>query len=514
MTPGSAGLQARAATAPAAADRLVSLPASDSGSSPGASRAWWALGAIFLVGLALRLHQLGEWSYWLDEVYSVIDAFDVSQKLSRYPLFYALERGVFELLGVSQTTARLLPAVVGAVSLVLLYPWFRRFSGLPGAWVGLLLLAVSPWHVYWSQTARFYTLVFLLETSALYCFYVGLVDRRPRYLALSVVLAVIAFYTHFSAGAFVGIAGAFFLLRTARREGMRALRALSPPQLLLFALLAVFGFYFFWWFIPHFQSHGPPQWGDTPESLSLKLVYYLTPVVVASAFLGLALAWRTRPDEALFLGLSIAVPFVFLVGVHRLEDVNTRYVFATLPGYLALAAIPATELWRRLRSHRVPLLVAFVLLLALPSLQEVYLYFTEGHGNREPWRKAVAFAQAEAAPGERIVGLFSAVPSFYVAGAEKARRPDLQRLTPPLEELRAGGPAWIIVRQRHVARAWQPPGRRRQVRDYAEWLLSEAILVREFNARLGLKDRSLNLFYYDPAGASRRPHARRITGGA
>lgn len=103
----------------------------------------WVLGAILLLALAIRLFRLGSWSYWLDEVFTLIDAHQLHLVLDTYPLFYALERLVFETAGISETTARIVPAVLGAATPVLLYPWFRRFAGAPGAWIAVLLLVLS-----------------------------------------------------------------------------------------------------------------------------------------------------------------------------------------------------------------------------------------------------------------------------------------------------------------------------------------------------------------------------------
>ena len=86
-------------------------------------------------------------------------------------------------LGVNEWNARLIPALLGVVSLPLLYfPIKKMFNPLVSL-VAVLLLAFSPWHLYWSQNARFYVALLLFYTLALFLFYLGLEeDARERRL--------------------------------------------------------------------------------------------------------------------------------------------------------------------------------------------------------------------------------------------------------------------------------------------------------------------------------------------
>src|ERR1044072_1063224 len=67
---------------------------------------------------------------------------------------------------------------------------------LLGDWVALisaLLLAVSPWHIFWSQNARFYTSLLLFYTLALYAFHLGLERNKPGYFVLFYGFVYLAF---------------------------------------------------------------------------------------------------------------------------------------------------------------------------------------------------------------------------------------------------------------------------------------------------------------------------------
>ena len=91
-------------------------------------------------------------------------------------------------LGPSEWSARLVPSLIGILTIPLLYLLLRRCLPLPGALFTILLLALSPWHLYWSQNARFYTLLFLFFNLGLLFFYLGIEEDRPWHLLAALVL--------------------------------------------------------------------------------------------------------------------------------------------------------------------------------------------------------------------------------------------------------------------------------------------------------------------------------------
>ena len=57
----------------------------------------------------------------------------------------------------------------------------------------MLLLAVSPWHLFWSQNARFYTSILLFYTLALFTFHLALERNKLGYFVLFYGLLYLAF---------------------------------------------------------------------------------------------------------------------------------------------------------------------------------------------------------------------------------------------------------------------------------------------------------------------------------
>ena len=127
---------------------------------------------FILVGaFLLRVSNLGMESFWLDELYVMVEA-DPHQPLSQLfyflkccdphpPLFYLLERMVFVAFGQSEVSARILPAIAGTVSVWAIYLLGREVHSKRLGLIAAALTAVNYFNIYYSREARDYIFVFL-----------------------------------------------------------------------------------------------------------------------------------------------------------------------------------------------------------------------------------------------------------------------------------------------------------------------------------------------------------------
>ncbi len=139
-------------------------------------RGWENLPAVALLtaaGLALRLARLGFQPLWWDEGYTVwfatqppLEMIALTARDIHPPLYYGLLSVWIGLWGTHPLALRLFSALVGTLTIPLLYLATRTLMGSRvGLWaVGLL--ALSPIHVYYSQELRMYGLVALLSLGA------------------------------------------------------------------------------------------------------------------------------------------------------------------------------------------------------------------------------------------------------------------------------------------------------------------------------------------------------------
>lgn len=121
---------------------------------------------ITFIGLVLRLFALGEESLFMDELsqtgmygYSFTHLLTAPAQQGQPPLDYMIGAFIQRLgLGGSDWWVRLPAVLFGTGSIFLFGYWIRRVIGFQAAIVATLLLAVCPFHVYFSQEARPYTI--------------------------------------------------------------------------------------------------------------------------------------------------------------------------------------------------------------------------------------------------------------------------------------------------------------------------------------------------------------------
>ena len=151
-----------------------------------------------MLGLALGLRLLGlqrnELSF--DEAFSALVASASPTEIlaelnndSSPPLYYLLLYLWRAVAGSGPAALRGLSVLCGVTAVFLAYRLGRRLWGADVAWLGALLLAVSPLHIYYSQQVRPYALFVLLALGSLLLFFtlnredfsfVIHLDRQPR----------------------------------------------------------------------------------------------------------------------------------------------------------------------------------------------------------------------------------------------------------------------------------------------------------------------------------------------
>ena len=120
----------------------------------------WLFAGLVVAALLLRVYMLDARAMHHDEAVHAHFAFQliagepyVYDPTYHGPFLYYTQALVFSVLGTSEFTARLLPALFGAACVALVYP-LRRHMGNLGALFAGLLLAISPSMVYYSRFLR------------------------------------------------------------------------------------------------------------------------------------------------------------------------------------------------------------------------------------------------------------------------------------------------------------------------------------------------------------------------
>jgi hypothetical protein len=137
------------------------------------SKGQYLLVGIVLLALGVRLARLAFQPLWWDEGWSVYFATTPVDNLMALtavdihpPLYYLLLHLWIGLVGAGPLTLRLLSVLIGTATIPLLYLVGKRLFGARAGTLAALLLAVSPFHIYYSQEVRMYGLVTLLGLAA------------------------------------------------------------------------------------------------------------------------------------------------------------------------------------------------------------------------------------------------------------------------------------------------------------------------------------------------------------
>jgi mannosyltransferase len=450
------------------------------------------LGLITFVAVALRFYKLGEWSFWIDEVWSIIDALGLGASKTDlfefHVLFYPMIRPILMSLGINEWSARLVPAIIGTVSIpILFFPTRKIF----GSWVAIFaagLLAIAPWHLFWSQNVRYYTLLLLLYSLSLLFFYWGLETGQFRYIIASWITWILALLTNLTAAfLFPTILVYVLLLKVLPVEKPRGLhlKSLVPFVLLplVYLLYEVYRVAFtgkalavskLLSFFLVGQSLGPVR-------LVAGVIYYVgVPLVCLALFGGLWLLLEKR-RSGLFLLVGVLVPLFILILLSPFVYVHDRYVFLTLPLWIILGATAVWGIFSRVgEPGRILALGVIVLLLADPIAQN-WLYFDYQNGNRWDWKGAFATVQQRKAEDDLVVTTWVGLGRYYING-EVMSMHELD----PLTVVESGRRMWF------VDDGWVNPA-------LSGWLQENAELVDVRDVHMPGKVFPMRVYLYNPA---------------
>lgn len=383
------------------------------------------LAAITIAATALRFYKLGQWSFWIDEIFTIQRAqahVNLETILAQWwhPSLSVILTGVtLKLLGVSEWTARLVAAVIGILSILILYFPIRKLWGTGVALTFALLLAVAPWHLYWSQNARYFTSLLLLYTLALLAFFLAIERDRPGYVLLFFLFAVLAlgerFYALFLAPVVVSYLLLLKLLPFEKPPGFRprnVLLILLPGLVIvlidLFRLL-ITGYSYLLASL-ELSTIAPI---DDPFRLGAAVIFQIgIPLVVVALFSAAGLL-RQKSRAGLFLLLGAVVPLLLLAVLNLFVFTVDRYVFMTLPSWIILAAMGVQRLYAQPESATRLMAAAILAVLLAHAAGDHLLYYQINHGNRPDWRSAFAYVQSRRGDGDVIVSSVPDVGSYY-----------------------------------------------------------------------------------------------------
>ena len=460
---------------------------------------------ITLLAAALRFYKLGVWSFWIDEIYTVNHAtahFSTLKLIIDHlppnrnwvPISVILTAQSFNVWGISELSARLTAATVGFLTLPILYFPIKKTFNNRVALVTILLLAVSPWHIEWSQNARGYTSLMLFYSLALFTLYFAFEKDRISYIFLFFVYLYLASSERLIAVFILPVLFLYLLavkyLNLEKPPGLRTRNIyilLSPAILLI-----VYQIY------SSIQSgnsmissiineiistfFGKPI--ESPFTQITFMVFNLgIPIFILSLFTGIYLLLQ-KSRQGLLITLSAFVPFFFVIFLTPFMFTEERYAFVTLPGWLILAAIGIDLLLAKMKKAEQLLAISILVVLLVDAMGSNLLYFHTNNGNRRDWRQAFAIVSENIQEDDIVVSTWPVLGDYYLK-----REVLLWQDVDTEDVLNSGQRVWFVV---IPDMAWYTG-----TEDFYWWVSHNTRMIKTLYLRT-VDNANLEIYLYDP----------------
>lgn len=156
-----------------------------------------------MIAAVLRLPSLGDQSIWRDEAATLLqvngsfaDVFSRTAADNYPPLYNLLTWASVQLLGGAEWVLRLPAALLGIANVALIYGLGSRIGGRTIGLIAALLLALSGFHIWYSQEARMYTLLACAATAHAWAMLHFLARPQPARTVLLALSGIPLVYAH------------------------------------------------------------------------------------------------------------------------------------------------------------------------------------------------------------------------------------------------------------------------------------------------------------------------------
>ncbi len=300
-----------------------------------------SLTLILLLAFGLRLIALNSRPLWYDEAFAVLfseKGLNAMLKGTLTPvngvaadvhplLYYTTLDGWMRIVGQSPAAVRMYSVLLGMATLGMLYLLGRDLFDERTGLVAVLIAAVAPFDVQYSQEARMYALLGLLLVAATWCFVRGWRTGAARYWVAFGVLSGLAMYAQQLAAFYLMALGLIPFL--ARRRDMLVRTMLAAGLALLLYLPWLVN-------LPSQLGKVGNYWIPAPTALQ--------PLITVWSFIFADMETRSAPAVIMSL-LTLVLLLVFLVyrALHTLCRSGPDR--APLAFALWLAAVPLALMW-------------------------------------------------------------------------------------------------------------------------------------------------------------------------
>jgi mannosyltransferase len=385
---------------------------------------------ITILAAGLRFFKLGEWSLWIDEIFTINHAIrhfstptlifeNIPPARNWIPLSVILNAQILNQWGINPFNARLVAALIGVATVPVLYFLVRKLFDEKAALITVFILALSTWHLEWSQNARFYTSLLLFYTLALFFFYYGIERDRPLYLITFLVLTYLAASERLVAMFIIPVALIYLVfLRIFPFEKPPGFRSRNIFLTLLPVIAGVLIEIVSYSINKTFRVIGGFDWFTLYQVESpLKLLIFIgydigIPLFCFAVFSGIYLVAK-KSRIGLLLLVNGFVPIILLMALNPFLFTLSRYAFITLTSWIILAAVGVREVFSLTKGYGKIIATGLLLLFVADAAGTSLVYFRVNNGNRLDWEKAFTYVRERMQPDDELVTWWPQWEGFY-----------------------------------------------------------------------------------------------------
>ncbi len=319
--------------------------------------------AVLALAAILRFYNIDYQSVWLDEIHTLLEAdpklnwqeFHDSLLVSdpHPPLYFALIKLCFTLFGHTSMVVRVFSAVVGVVGVYSVYLLGKAIKDKNTGLIAALLLSVNYFHIYYSQEARMYVLLFLFTVLSFYRLVLFVKNSTYKNALWYGVLTGLMMLTHFFA-LFVLVTQGLLLLYFFIQQKTKSERLhFFKTAFVSLVIVAVFFLPAISLFIKTTQIKNfwiPPTTADTIHQIFKDFFFNCDALLIATEiiiFFYLVFLLRSKNTDsekkAVFFILIPWLILVVLIPVIRsylsVPMIISRYFITVLPPVILLTAL-------------------------------------------------------------------------------------------------------------------------------------------------------------------------------
>jgi len=386
------------------------------------------LTALFILGLGLRIFELGRKPLWLDEASSyfltsqsnIADVWTAAFNDHHAPLHFIVI-WIVKLAGTDEFWLRLPSAIAGALTIIVVFLLAKELAGEDTGLIAAALVAVSPYHILYSQEARMYGMAVLFVSLAIYLFFLALRTRSLYNWIWFGGACAIAFYTHFyTSFAILALFLSYGIIRwkeflVDKKEGGSGTHLFKVPkdfrQFLAGAIVAgvlvlpILGSFFnqSGYFVSRTFNWGLSMW-NIPTQTFLVFSYYSDLVALiffVLVIVALGMVWHRDKQRLIALVVILFVPMLISMYLSQIIPFNVRYHLYLIVVFFCLVAMPLA--WIGHKIHKKHGTLAIVAVILVGSAIPLAAYYTDPL--QEDWRTLSGNLNLITHPGDIIVPL-------------------------------------------------------------------------------------------------------------